>query len=146
MNIFFLCHLAAWGITPLHRVTFALKPIFSPYEQAQTISVHSNVIQRTNALSTDVSEEHITTIFKAEEEEAEQDTNVQTGGSTVFRNCVSSSAYSLTLLPKHRSPFDGLHWAISQKLQLFMTTRVKVSNPSQRSYLLVFINRTKSSL
>jgi hypothetical protein len=27
-----------------------------------------------------------------------------------------------------------------------MTTRVKVSNPSQRSYLLVFINRTKSSL
>jgi hypothetical protein len=61
-------------------------------------------------VSTDVSGEHIASIFRVEEKV--QKTSEQAGG-------------------KRRLKLNGLHGIISQKMILFITTAVKTSNPTE---------------
>jgi hypothetical protein len=84
---------------------------------------------------TDVSEEHIASIFRVEEL-AEQETSVKAGGK---QNPRLHAGFLLGLffdprdgddvLPKRRLTLTELHGVISQKTELFITTAVRTSNP-----------------
>jgi hypothetical protein len=77
-------------------------------------------------MSTDVSEEHVASIFRVEEQ-AEQETSVKAGGKQrVFSSaCSSTLKWMRYVPPKRRLTFNGIHGVISQKVGLFITTAVR---------------------
>jgi hypothetical protein len=72
-------------------------------------------------VSTDVSEEHIASIFRVEE-------------ISSARN-QQASRWRRYVPPKRRLTLNGLHDVVSEKLILFITTAVITSNPTKCSLL-----------
>jgi hypothetical protein len=66
--------------------------------------------------STDVPEEHVASIFGVEEW-TKQETTTKAGGQ---------QSLLCSILPKRRLTFNGLYGVISQKIELFITTAVRI--------------------
>jgi hypothetical protein len=73
-------------------------------------------------MSTDVSEEHITPIFRAEK---------RSWARNQYESFLRPWRWGWYVPPKHQLTLNGLHGVISQKMVLFITTAVKTSNPTE---------------
>jgi hypothetical protein len=78
---------------------------------------------------TDVSEEHIASIFRVEEISSAKTSHLV--ASWLLMNLfLRPWRWRLCVPPKRRFKLDRLHGVISQKMILFITTAVKTSNPT----------------
>jgi hypothetical protein len=75
-------------------------------------------------VSTDISEEHIASIFRVDEISSARNTSKQAGDKRYVP-------------PKRRLTLNRLHGVTSQKMILFITTAVKTSNPTGRKKSLL---------
>jgi hypothetical protein len=82
-------------------------------------------------MSTDVSEEHIVSIFRAEEIRSTRNQPASRYSCWFLAELISSALKMEAICsPKRLLTLNRLHGVISQKMILFITTTVKTSNPN----------------